>query len=210
MKAPVARSKTRLRFILGLKAKSKLSSIFCGSRNSACLRRRSSRRSVRRSSSSETRQEIRSIGAMAWACACCRRVSNTEAMPPSRSCRKARFSSIRFMGRLLGALFNQVAVLREFTNQGIDLAQAEWQLRAVFQIAAHEAEVGRAYFKCRSTGVLGRSYAIFLGYAEQTQNAADGQRTSALIQHRAELAEVETSLVGAREQVLRLWGNALG
>ena len=33
MKAEVARSKTRLRFILGLKVKSKLSMVFCGSRN---------------------------------------------------------------------------------------------------------------------------------------------------------------------------------
>src|SRR5260370_36851826 len=114
------------------------------------------------------------------------------------------------MGRLLGALFNQVAVLREFTNQGIDLAQAEWQLRAMFQIAADEAEVGRAYFECGSAGVLGRGHPIFLGYAEQTQNAADGQRPIALIQHVAELTEVKASLVGARQQVLRLWRNALG
>ena len=52
MKAHVARSNTRLRFIFGLKVKSKLSSVLCGSRKAACLRRRSSRRSLRRVSSS--------------------------------------------------------------------------------------------------------------------------------------------------------------
>jgi hypothetical protein len=41
MKAQVARSKTRLRFIFGLKVKSKLSSVLLGSRNAACLRHRS-------------------------------------------------------------------------------------------------------------------------------------------------------------------------
>jgi hypothetical protein len=47
MKAAVARSNTRLRFIFGLKVKSKLSSVLCGSRKAACFRRRSSRRSLR-------------------------------------------------------------------------------------------------------------------------------------------------------------------
>jgi len=42
MNAPAARSKTRLRFIFLLKAKSKLSRVLCESRNWACLVRRSS------------------------------------------------------------------------------------------------------------------------------------------------------------------------
>src|SRR5260370_42660096 len=109
------------------------------------------------------------------------------------------------MGRLLGALFNQVAVLREFTNQGIDLAQAEWQLRAMFQIAAHEAGGGRAYFECGSAGVLGRGHPIFLGYAEQTQNAADGQRPLALIPNVAELPAGKARPVRARQPVVGLW-----
>jgi hypothetical protein len=47
MKAPVATSNTRLRFIFLLKLKSKLSRVFCGSRNSACFLLRSSKRSPR-------------------------------------------------------------------------------------------------------------------------------------------------------------------
>src|SRR5438552_13954561 len=69
IKAQVARSNTRLRFIFGLKVKSKLSRVLCGSRKAACLRRRSKSLSLRRVSSSLTRHEIRSIGAMASACA---------------------------------------------------------------------------------------------------------------------------------------------
>ena len=40
-----------------MKVKSKLSSVLLGSRNAACLRRRSSSRSLRRVSSSATRQD---------------------------------------------------------------------------------------------------------------------------------------------------------
>src|SRR5258707_13978066 len=58
----VARSKTRLRFIFGLNWKSKLSSSLFGSRNCACLRRRSRSRLLRQASSSETRMEVKSMG----------------------------------------------------------------------------------------------------------------------------------------------------
>src|ERR1039458_7579560 len=61
MKAAVARSKTRARFILGLNWKSKVSRVLLASRKRACLRRRSSRRWLRQLSSSDTRMEIRSI-----------------------------------------------------------------------------------------------------------------------------------------------------
>src|SRR5437016_6816834 len=69
MNAAVARSKTKLRFIFLLKSKSKLSKLTCGSRNCACFRRRSSSRSPRRVSSSDTRQERKSMGTIgsAWA-----------------------------------------------------------------------------------------------------------------------------------------------
>src|SRR5580658_7113434 len=64
MKPPVARPKTRLRFIFGLKVKSKLSSVLWASRKLACLRRRSSNLPDRRVNTSEIRHEIRSTGAM--------------------------------------------------------------------------------------------------------------------------------------------------
>ena len=54
MKLPAARSNTKLRFIFGLKVKSKFSIVRLASRKPACLRRRSSKRSERRVSSSET------------------------------------------------------------------------------------------------------------------------------------------------------------
>ena len=69
MKAPVARSNTRLRFIFGLKVKSKLSSVLLGSRKAASLRRRSSSRS---DAPGQARRRpawpVKSIGAMGSAC----------------------------------------------------------------------------------------------------------------------------------------------
>src|SRR5437879_4372594 len=131
MKEAVARSKTRERLSFLLKLKSKLSRVFCGSRNCACFCRRSSRRLVLRESSSEIRQETRSIGAIDWAWAWSKRVSKTAAMPPRRSCFKARLSSIRFIWVLLGFEVDQIAVLGQFTNQRIDMAQRElgWRSR---------------------------------------------------------------------------------
>src|SRR3974377_1406753 len=58
-----------------------------GSRNCACFRRRSRSRSPRRVSSSDTRQERKSMGTIGFAWACCRRGSNTAAMAPRSNLR---------------------------------------------------------------------------------------------------------------------------
>src|SRR5260370_14579221 len=173
MKAPVARSKTRLRFIFGLKVKSKLSSVRSGSRKRDCLRRRSRSRSVRRVSSSETRHEIRSMGAIASAWAWRNRVSSTAAMPPSRSWRSARSSSMKFMVILLtGSAFDEIAIQSELADQRINLTQAERQLWVVFQVAAHEVVFPRACFQSHGAGVIGGSNRGLFGEREYTQDAA--------------------------------------
>jgi hypothetical protein len=84
----------RLRSISGLKLKSKFSIVFCASRNCACFSRSSNNRAARRASSSDTKREIRSMGAVDSASAWRSRDSNTAAIPPSRSCRRARSRSI--------------------------------------------------------------------------------------------------------------------
>ena len=91
MKPAVARSKTRARFIFLLKSKSKLSSVLCGSRKRGLFAAALEQAVLRRVSSSETRQEIRSMGAIGSAWAWRRRVSRTAAMPPRRSCAERAF-----------------------------------------------------------------------------------------------------------------------
>src|SRR6185312_3299435 len=69
MKAQVARSKTRLRFIFGLKLKSKLSRVLCGSRKAARLRRLSSKRHVEGRVGRDCRSSsARSIGRASGRC----------------------------------------------------------------------------------------------------------------------------------------------
>ena len=84
-----------------------------------------------RESSSEIRQEIRSMGAIDWAWAWSKRVSKTAAMPPRRSCFRARLSSIRFIFFLLGSEVDEIAVFGQFTDQRIDMTQSEsWGWRS--------------------------------------------------------------------------------
>src|SRR6202051_4269793 len=200
MKAPVARSKISRRFIFGLKVKSKLSSVRCGSRKAACLRRRSSSRSLRRLSSSATRHEIRSMGAMASACAWCSRVSSTAAMPPSRSCRNARFNSIRFMLALLGFVFDEVAVQRELTDQRIDLAQAQRHLRVALQVAAHKTVIADAHFQGGGTGPLDAGSAVLLYQRQHALNSAHHGFSVLAVHPAAKRSDLRSSLVGAAQQ----------
>src|SRR3954454_6161266 len=124
------------RFIFLLKSKSKLSRAFCESREPARLVRRSRRRSARRRSSSETSTETRSMGAMCSFWAWSRRLSRTEAIPPRRSCLRARSSSTRFIGTLLGHAVDVVAVQGQLADQGVDLPQGQRRSRSALQAAA--------------------------------------------------------------------------
>ena len=112
------------------------------------------------------------MGAMASAWAWRRRVSSTAAMPPSRSCLRARSSSIRFILYLLGFVIDEVAVLHQFADQGIDLVQAEWGLRTTFQIAADEAVFMHAHFERGGAGFIDCRGAVLLGQGQHAQDAA--------------------------------------
>src|SRR6266853_3898094 len=202
MKAPVARSKTRLRFIFGLKAKSKLSSVRSGSRKRACLRRRSSSRSVRRVSSSETRHEIRSMGAIASAWAWRNRVSSTAAMPPSRSWRSARSSSMRFMVILLtSSVFDEIAVQRELADQRINLTQTQRQLRVMFQVAAYEVVFARTRFQSHRAGIIGGSNAVLFCKRQHAQDAAHRNLAMFPVHGAAQRSDMRACFFGAMEQL---------
>src|SRR4051812_12251943 len=142
------------RFIFLLNSKSKLSRAFCESRKPARLVRRSRRRSARRRSSSETSTEIRSMGAMCSFWAWSRRFSRTEAIPPKRSCLRARSSSTRFIGTLLGHAVDVVAVQSQLADQRVDLAKRQRRAGAALQVAAGEAVGRHAHLQGGGAGVL--------------------------------------------------------
>src|ERR1041385_1136557 len=94
-------------------------------------------------------------------------------MPPSRSCLKARCSSIRFMVLLLDFRVDEIAVLGQFTDQRIDLTQA--QLRSAFQKTTDETVLINAQFQGRSASILDSSDAKPFGQGENTQDAANAE-----------------------------------
>ena len=112
MKVPVERSKTRLRFLhLLVESEVEVVESLLGSRGRACFFRRSSRRSPRKASSSETRHDSRSMGASGSVWAWRRRASSTAAIRPG-----GRVCSVYYRVRsdsfyLLGSVVNKIAVL---------------------------------------------------------------------------------------------------
>src|SRR5664279_2467112 len=210
MKAQVARSKTRLRFIFGVKVKSKLSSVRCGSGKAACLRRRSSSRSLRLFSSSLTRHEIRSMGAIASVCAWRSLVSSTPAMPPSRSCRNARSNSIRFMLALLGLVVDEVAIHGELPDQRIDLAQAQRHLWVPLQVAAHKAVIADAHFQGGGASLLDAGGAVLLGQRQHSLNPAHHGLSVLAVHPTAERTDLRSGPVGATQQCQRAQRRLLG
>ena len=63
---------------------------------------------------------------------------------------------------LTSSFFNKVAIESELADERIDLAQAQRQLRVVFQIAAHEAVFASSGFKRHRASIIGGSKTILL------------------------------------------------
>src|SRR6266700_2150104 len=203
MKWPVASSKTRRRLIFLLKSKSKLSSVRCGSRNWACLLRRSIRRVLLRASSSDTRAPSKSIGAICSVCACRMRVSTTSAMPPRRSWVSDLVSSTRFISIfLLTDAIDQIAVLGELSDQRVDLAQADRRAGAPFQVAAHEAVGRQAQLQRRATRIVDAERAVLAPEREHALDAPLAHFRLALVDQRAQPADIRACAFGAEQELI--------
>jgi hypothetical protein len=98
-------------------------------------------------------------------------VSSTAAIPPSRSCPKARFNSMRFIFWLLGSEVDEIAAVDQFTNERIDLPQGE--LWGAFEIATNEAVLMHSYFESSRRGILDRGGTELLGQREHAQDATN-------------------------------------
>jgi len=110
----------------------------------------------------------------------------------------------------LGSSFNEIAVQRELADQRIDLAQAQRQLRVVFQIAAHEFVFASASFQSHRTGVVGGSDAVLLRQREHAQNLAHGDLSVVAMKGLTQLADVSPGFFRSREQLLRRKRSAAG
>src|SRR5262245_35147409 len=117
---------------------------------------------------------MRSIGAMCSLWAWSRRLSRTEAMPPSRSCLRARSSSTRFIGILLCHAVDVVAVQSQLADQWIDLSESQWRTRPTIQVAADEAIGRHTDLQRGGTGVVDGDDAVLAqqrAYAEDPLDA---------------------------------------
>ena len=68
---------------------------------------------------------------------------------------------------------DEIAVLRQFTDQRIDLTQR--QLWPAFEITADEAVFIDVQFECRGAGILDGHDAELLSQGEHAQNAANAE-----------------------------------
>src|SRR2546427_12113443 len=94
-------------------------------------------------------------------------------MPPSRSWPNARFNSITFMRILLGFKVDEIAILDQFADEGIDLPKH--QLRLTFQITADESVLVDSKFERGGAGIIGCTDAELLRAREHTKDAADAK-----------------------------------
>ena len=98
---------------------------------------------------------------------------------------------------LTSSFFNKVAIKSKLTNQRIDLAQAQRQLRVVFQIAANEAIFASAGFQRYGASIVGGSQTVLFNERKHAQDAANGYLPLIAIHRLAEYANVRTGLFGA-------------
>jgi hypothetical protein len=148
-----------------LKSKSKASSVSPTSRKPACLMRRSRSRSWRRSSSSPTRAERKSIGASlsvyAW---------SSRGSRPAGAAKLAE-SALQFNEIHRGIsswifLGDHIAVIGELPDQRIDLAQRERRRRMALDVAPHVAVVSDRELERGGTGRVDDGRTVLLDQAE--------------------------------------------
>jgi len=99
---------------------------------------------------------------------------------------------------------DQVAILGQFADEWIDLAQTERSLRTAFQIAAHEAILGDAQFQRRGAGIVGSRVAILLDHLENALDATRPEFALASVDGVADSADVGSCLVRASQQLKQL------
>ena len=108
----------------------------------------------------------------------------------------------------MGSLLDQVAILHQFADERIDLAQTQRSLRAALQAASHEAVLGHAQLQGQGAGLVGGRAAILLDQREHALNAARSKLGLSLVDGIAESADAGSSLVSPRQQLLDVkWGT---
>jgi len=95
-------------------------------------------------------------------------------MPLMRSCRRAaiKFDQIHDWVPRSRDVVEPVAILDQFTDEWIDLAQRQRRLRAALQITAHEAIFAHTQFQRSSASLIDSRTTVLLGQPQHTHDAA--------------------------------------
>src|SRR5262252_6516751 len=105
---------------------------------------------------------------------------------------------------------DQITVVRQFADQGIDLAQAEGSLRTTLEVAPHETIFVHAHLEgCRTSIIDGRG-AVLFSQRENAQDAAHPYFALLAIDKVAECTDMGAHPTGAAEQLHDTEGGPLG
>ena len=111
---------------------------------------------------------------------------------------------------LLGFGMDQITVVHQFADQGIDLAQTERSLRTTLKVAPHEAIFVHAHLECRSASFIDGCGAELFGERENAQDAAHAHFALLAVNKVAECTDMDAHSAGAGEQLHHPEGSALG
>jgi hypothetical protein len=98
-------------------------------------------------------------------------------------------------------VFDEVAVQRKLTDQGIDLSQAQRHLGSALQIAPHKTVLPDAHFQGRRAGVLHAGDAVLLDQRQHAQNAAHAGLAILAVHRTAEGSDLGSGSIGPRQQL---------
>jgi PAS domain-containing protein len=102
---------------------------------------------------------------------------------------------------LLGFVVDEVAVLHQLADQGIDLLQTEWGLGAAFQIAADKAIFLDSHFQRSGAGLIDRRGAVLLSQRKNAQDAAHTDLALLAMDGVAERSDVRAGATGPPQQL---------
>src|ERR1039458_6417528 len=105
---------------------------------------------------------------------------------------------------------DQITVMHQFADQGIDLAQTERGLRTTLKVATHETIFVHAHLEGCSATFIDGSGAVLFGERENAQDAAHAHFALLAIDKVAKCTDMGAYSAGAAEQLRHTEGSSLG
>src|SRR5579883_2550271 len=122
-------------------------------------------------------------------------------MPPSRSCRKARSSSIRFTVPSPWCVVRSARGTATVPGSGDRSGAGSAVVADSVPGSGGQSGIGNAHLQSGSAGFLDGAQAVFLGQGKNAQDAANRQFALAVVENMAELADVGPGPVSAPQQL---------